>query len=434
MMSFQNYILKNRFLSFLFLVVFFALPFERIPTIEAFGFTVKISYILVLIFFTAILLSGKAVDIFRAKELSTSDKSLILFWVTSLISLLWAPNLKRGFIIFSLWTFVFLVYLIFSRLLINKEIRRRAEDIIIFTSVLVCIFGVYQFLGDSFGLSAHFTQILPQYSKVIFDFPRIQSVGLEPLYFANFLLVPAFLVAKRYLTEKGFFNRYFFMLSLIFINIILTVARGAYIALAFSGFLFFIYLICEKGYKERLKKSIGLISIFVISALISAAAIIFINGKKAASNFTTHTVVSVVSTDQRDYSQLDRFDTYKLALDYTKKNPLFGNGLGSFGVYATPDFKKNQGVYQTVNNEYLEILTETGAVGILFFLLFIIFYGLEVFKNFRRRNIASRISTMALGLGLFAILIQYNFFSTLYIIYIWVFLALLKGEINSEEA
>lgn len=421
----QNIVTKNKYLLLIFLAVIFALPFERIPTMEVFGFTIKISYILAVIFLATILFSGNAIKLFKGTGFSLSDKALVLFWAASLISLLWAPDLKRGVIIFALWTFIISIYFVFSRVLTSSAIRQKAENTILLVSTIVCVFGIYQFLGDSFGLPTYLTGLREAYTKTILGFPRIQSVALEPLYFANFLLIPFFISLKRYIKNDQILKPHFILSILILINIILTISRGVYIAVGLSLFLLLIYLWINRKKENYFNKMLGIIAIVIVSLLLSMALVFRLNGRSATSNFIDH---AVVENTQSDGSALDRLGTYKMALDFTKDKPIFGNGLGSFGVFATPDFKKDQGIYQTVNNEYLEILSETGVTGLGLFVLFLIFLAYEDWTAYKKRDDNEKLSLTILALGCLAILVQYNFFSTLYIIYIWVFLALLKGS------
>jgi O-antigen ligase len=294
---------------------------------------------------------------------------------------------------------------------------------------LVCIFGIYQFLGDSFGLSTHLTGLREAYTKSILGFPRIQSVGLEPLYFANFLMVPFFISVKRYINSERFFNNYFFVLILILINIILSISRGAYISLGFAFLILLAYLLIKKGTSGYKLKFFGILTALVVSLCLSLNLIFLLNGHSAQQNFVDHAVVENV---QSDGSASDRIQTYNKAINLFKLNPVFGNGLGSFGVSVSPTEQSNSG-YQTVNNEYLELLSETGVMGLGLFALFFLFLLFEIWNVFKKKNDSEKLSIIILILGCLAIFIQYNFFSTLYIIYIWVFLALLKGEANSEK-
>lgn len=417
--SFSN----NKFVSFLILAFFFILPFERIPTFELAGFTVKISYILGLLIVGSIIFS-QPWQIFKKHPLLASDYLLISFWVVSFISSFFtSPDLSRSLVISGLWLFVILLYLFLSRLTLSKKIF----DIILISSVAVSIFGLFQFIGDTFGLSVNLTGLREAYTKTILGFPRIQSVALEPLYFANFLLVPFFVSTGRYIEHKSFFNKYFWITVLILINIVLTVSRGAYIALAFSFVLFLIYLLVNKP-KNIGRKLLGLVLV-VFMSVTASYGLISINGKTAGQNFSDHSLVEDVSEDG---SAMDRLNTYETAYRQFLDKPIFGNGVASFGV-LTKDSEgsfENEG-YGTVNNEYLEILSETGAVGFGLFVLFLIFFVKELVVKYSGEK-SKYFMNIAVLFGIIAILIQYNFFSTLYIIYIWAFLAIARGGLKGN--
>ena len=412
----------NGIISFLTLALFFVLPFERIPTFEFVGFTIKISYIVGCILLVVFIFS-KPLKLFKRFGLSLSDKFLLAFWLFSLLgSLITSPDIKRSLIILALWAFVFLLYLILSRILANAALREKMYKIILFSSALVCLFGLFQFIGDSFGLSTSVTGLRYEYTKVILGFPRIQSVALEPLYFANFLLVPFFISIVKYVQNKEIFRLYFWISILILTNIILTISRGAFIALGVSFFIFMIYLLINRYKENYMNKFIGLIIIFLIAIIISFGLITKLNGKQAISNFADHSVVENV---QSDGSALDRIGTYKLALKYFAENPVLGIGPGGFGVLTHGSGSETG--YGIVNNEYIEILSENGLIGFLLFFAFLISYVIEYKNKFQKIGSKNKLIFLGLGLGILAILIQYNFFSTLYIIYIWAFMALLKS-------
>ena len=108
-------------------------------------------------------------------------------------------------------------------------------------------------------------------------------------------------------------------------------------------------------------------------------------------------------------------------------SPVIGIGPGNFGPYVEgyPDESPATG-WDIVNNQYLELLAEGGLVSLGAFLLFII-------VMFARALRAYRFETDSLRRGLLvgliaasaAVLVQLNFFSTLYIIHIWVLFGLL---------
>jgi len=411
-------LLQNKLFLYLVYGFFLLLPLERIPTIEAGGYTIKISYIFALFIFIFIFFSIKNIKI---KLYDNSNLLLIALWMFSALVFLSSPS-RRSFIILSMWAFVFLVYFIFSKILTNAKVRETVINIIIFISVLVSLFGLFQFFGDSLGLSARFTGLLPAYTKAILGFPRIQSVALEPLYFANFLLVPIFLSLGKYIGKANFFNKYFWISLLLLLNLGLTVSRGAYIAIVFTLIFLLIYLFISHQYK----KIIGVLLVTLLATALSYLTIFKVNGSEAGKGFKEHSVIIFQDTNQ-DGSSMDRLATYRAAYEYFKERPLLGNGLGSFGLRFTPQEKQNAGTYATVNNEYIELLSENGIIGLALFLAFIISLLIAVIKRIRQNDLSQNNILIPVFLGCLAIFIQYNFFSTLYIIYIWAFLALLKS-------
>lgn len=407
------------------------MPFERVPTIEIGGFTVKISYILatllLLVFVVRIIVRGTNFN------LKTSDFFLILFWVVSALTLFQSSDLRRSAIIIILWGFIFTLYFVLANYLLEKKLWLRCEKAIIVSTVLVCLFGIFQFLGDSFGIAPNLTFLRVEYTKIILGFPRIQSVALEPLYFANFLFVPLMIVFRKYIQEEKNKTFYFLAGALILTNIILTVSRGAYIAFGIAFISLLIYLIVNRKKENYLKSVLSIIAIFICSLAISFFLIRISGGGKNNNFYTTFSDHVVIDNINADGSTMDRIGAYKKAYEFFKTEPLVGIGIGNFGVKIKQTTGSDSAGYPIVNNEYLEILTETGIIGLILFLAFLIFYLKEIWQSYKRNNETEKFIIVTIFFGCLAIFIQYNFFSTLYIIYIWAFLALLRGEAQSEE-
>jgi O-antigen ligase len=440
-------------MTYFLAALFFTLPFERIPTLEVYGFTLKASYVIAVILVLTFIIKK-----YKSITYSTSDYMLILFWLWGAITLLWSVNTQLGAIVILLWLMMFVLYFVVARALDSEKLRERAESIVLVSTALVCLFGIYQFIGDSLGLSSSFTGIRYWYSKQIeiLGFPRIQSVALEPLYFSNFLLVPLYLVIKRYfnychselgsksiknadivgklklgLQTVGFGNKYFWLLILILINIVLGVSRGAYLAVIVTLAIMLLYLVINWRAFNSLKYELaGMIGAVIIAAGLSYLGIYVLNGKNAVSNFQNH---AVVGDTESGTSVPGRVEMYKRAWGYFKEKPVGGIGIGSFGTLNLFYDENQVKHYGVVNNIYLEILAETGGIGLVLFSLFLLFYLRELNEKYRKFDDEKKLSTLLLFLGILAIFIQYNFFSTLYIIYIWVFLALLRSGIINKK-
>jgi O-antigen ligase len=408
----------SRWTTILSLGLFAVLPLERIPTLEYHDFTIKISYLVGLI-----LLASWLCHKFKSK-IHLSDWFLLAFWLVSLVSLLFAPNLGRSQIITLMWSFVFVLYFTLSRSLTQYNLYYRVEKVILVSTFLVCLFGLWQFIGDSLGLSTDLTGLRAMYTHVVLGYPRIQSVALEPLYFSNFLLVPLYLALKRSATTDRPWNKYWWLAVLILANIILGFARSAYIAVIVSLVILVIYLLWQK----KLAQIASLVLAILLALLISYGGLVLATRQFNIRNVTRH---AVAQDAQSSDSVGGRMATYRQAWQIFRQKPLVGHGAGSFGPLATP---QNQSLnsYGIVNNEYLELLVETGAMGLLAFLGFLISLAVEASRACRRSEPNQKQTIFYLTLGLLAIFVQYNFFSTLYIIYLWAFLALLRSQTDNQ--
>jgi putative inorganic carbon (HCO3(-)) transporter len=408
----------------LLLLLFFLLPFERIPSFVVAGFTVKLSYVVGVILLLVLVGEWLLKPSREAIRLPQADLILGGLWIAALLSTLLGGNIsRRSLVIVLVWGFVFGMHVVATRIIKRANLQQQVERVILAVTAAVCLFGIYQFLADSWGAPLVASGLRVQYSKAVFGFPRIQSVALEPLYFSNFLLVPFFLSLARMIQGKVWNNRYFWLCLLILVNIILGISRGAYVALVVGLIVFGGYILFSK-INNKWKIFASLILLFALGGVISLGAIRSVDGKKATTTFVGHASVD----DKKTGSSLPgRFETYRLAYTFFKERPILGNGVASFGLKTvrTPEELKQYG-YGIVNNEYLELLCENGLVGLLLFLAFLLYVLKDVLGTLSQRGPDS-LRLVALLSGLIAIFVQYNFFSTLYILYIWMFLALLRA-------
>jgi O-antigen ligase len=405
------------------------MPFERIPTIEIAGFTVKISYLIGVVFILIAATAGIG-KLFLRHRLSAIDWSLLILWIFGALSLVRAENLMRSLATIIMWTFVFIIFLLLSRYLKNKKILAQAENWLLVATLIACIFGIYQFVGDSLGLSAAYTGLRLRYTKEILGFPRIQSFALEPLYFANFLFVPLFITIRNHIQSgEKVFGKYFWLATLIFVNIILSVSRGAYFALAIT-MLSALLIFCFSCGRKYLKRFSHIIIAAVFALAISISLIGIFDGKEQILSFKNH---AFIDDSTNAASVVGRQKGYVIAWNQFKASPVFGIGIGNSGILSTPVVEHGETfTYGSLNNEYLEILSETGILGFAAFIGFLVFMLVLIFRSIKSANDDNKTDIALVALGCLAIFIQYNFFSTLYIIYIWAFLALLRAK--AEEA
>jgi len=202
------------------------------------------------------------------------------------------------------------------------------------------------------------------------------------------------------------------------LNLILTVARGGYIACAACLLIFgLIY------FKKLFNLKIIIYSLLaVVLIYISANYFLDLNIEGTKEKFVTHAenIFSGASYVERVYTMEEAYHAWL-------SHPLLGIGPGSFGPYvaAHPLDMPNDG-YLIVNNEYVELFAETGIIG---FLLFALIIAIIYARSYKAIKVAKDKFVKALLIGLLialaGILVQYNTFSILYIMHIWVTIGLI---------
>lgn len=405
-------------------ILVFLLPFERIPSVNIFSITIRASQLVAsaLIFVSIAPIARYYTSLPRVPKLL-----LPTFLFSYLLSALMATDLKRAAMVFVFTTFVALVASAIASTFKENQLPRMEKYLFIATAIVLGI-GFYQYLGDIFGLPSSFTGLRAIYTKEVFGFPRIQSTALEPLYYGSFLLIPyCILLAKKLDKHTKLTKLQILLLVLVSTQIMLTVSRGA----IYGGIIATIalvggYVLRGQTSGRQLLSLIGLLSTTAILALLLTWVPAQVT--KGATQAGKSTEKLIEQTGNFD-SQDDRKRNRTLALQAFKENPLFGMGPGNFNQYAIekyPAYTKVSPVI--VNNEPLELLAEAGIVGFVLLGLFIVWTYLRVAQQYIK-NVYSkgpiRYWVPAILVYLIALAVQYQTFSTLYIMHIWVVIGLL---------
>lgn len=443
----------QRFLIWLIALIAFFLPFEYLGSFELKEITIRPSQILavILIIVWCFLLITKSVH-YKKNYLTLP---LLVFLGINFLSLIRTADPGHSIIIFF-----FLFFTIFLGWLITQVVKSQDDlkKIIIalaLGSLVVSLFGFWQFFGDISGVSPDLTNLRPNYVKEKIGFPRIHSTAYEPLYYANYLFIPLFLFLSLWLKNKSLFfvkkgsedhssltkilsrvcrgrakGSFLVLIFFILSNLILTVARGAYLALIPALFIL-IYLFYPELKKP--KKLIAFILLIFFAIIFNWQLIRHFDQSSYSLNqlkYEEH-VINLLGGS----SFKERGETMALAWRATKENPILGLGIGGFGLYAQthlPWWQKND--WKIVNNEYLEILAESGLFG---FISFIILLVVLINKSWQAIWMAKDKFIKAVLIGLFtafiAILIQYMTFSTLYIMHVWFLIGLLVATSQMAE-
>ncbi len=302
------------------------------------GRNVYIQELIIIISSIALLLS-----LFTQKKefkLYLPDVFLVGFLFFSLLSSIFSTSPYKSFASFSLLISYSFIYIVFSRLELDKKYKNFLLNLIIGITSVLCFFGIWFYI---FG-----------------NYVRLTSFFYWPNPFASYLLLILPISIYFLIKNKNNIKYKLYLLStVLFISsLILTGSRGAFIALALG--IIFAFIIT----KTRIKKSIIKSTLIII--ILSIILTIGLNILKTNNFQIFYWNKEKISFS--DGSTNIRLGYWQGAWDIFKDNKWAGSGLDTFGTIY-PAYQKNPvNAGRFAHNYYLEILSEGG---ILVFLLFI---------------------------------------------------------------
>ena len=267
------------------------------------------------------------------------------------------------------------------------------------------------------------TIIISSFISVYFlmQYFNIDPLGLREDYpsatFTNqnflagfFIIVLPLSIAFTFMSHQKLHRTIFFLFTvLIFIAILFTKTRGAWVSVAL-GTAFFFY-IARHDIKIRKK---GMVLALLLFAIFTIAIVRL--GEVGKSSFAGR-FKSIFNPEES--SNKHRILMWRSSLDMIKDSPWIGIGVGTFEM----NYPRYQGKYLRLkeysnytgstihaHNEYVETAAETGILGIgslIWFIIAIFKYGSDLLKNREREE---RLLVVALLSGI-ATTLFYGLFS-----------------------
>ena len=405
----------------------FLLPFERLGSIEVAGFTLRSSQVIGLLLLLVWLLR---VLLRKGGRLRSNPTLFIggLYIVVALLSITQAPNQFRAVTVFGFVTFTILVSWLIPQFLAEAKQVRRLIAILFVTTTLVGVFGLFQFAGDLVGLPPALTGLRPQYTSEVFGFPRIQSTFIEPLYYANYLLIPLCLAVSFLLAGVKVARRSLTLIAIILLwglNFVLTLSRGGYIALAVA------FLVMGVIYWKKILVPHRVIIGAVLAGVILWGSVQFLGltgDRQESVDVFTRQATGIFT----GASYADRATTIEDAWVMFQEHPLLGVGVGNFGPVVAPlALVQPEHGWLIVNNEFLEILAETGILGFCAIILLLLILLIRTVRAIRKATDPYiRAALVGLLAAFIGVIIQYQTFSILYIMHIWFLFGLMVAVQN----
>jgi hypothetical protein len=441
----------------LLLLLIFVLPFERIPSFEVAGFTLKLS-----LFFGLALLLSLIRDVFN-KKIALNLKNYVLgskwlflplgILLYSLIGILWVENvsywLKANVALgFSIAVF-YASFLVFANLAEDKMCRERLLSLtlrtVMLSAGLILAFGFFQWFGDLAGLGSNITGIRNLYDADRLGLPRMHSTLLEPMWMGIYLLLPlSLLIAdKKAMILKSQVWR-LAMIGSILLAILLGLSRGAIAVSALVslvGLKHNYYEIKDATFKNLSLSSFLKYGIFSLSILFIIGLSIGIFSKKGddpnqrynkgfgvltghlkrLNVFEEPEAGKRTSLSDRTIARKDGFEIATAS----KHNLFFGVGAGQFSSYSkTPEvFGGTSWV------TLLDFMIDYGVLMLAFFIHFLVMILKFCKSNRNSAEVDSKFGFIYFGLLLYFVGFWLQSFTTgsFTITHFWVVAGILCG-------
>ncbi len=421
-------------------------PFQGFPSLLGNFANLRISQVLVIIGLILILLLYLKKDQnLLSQRVNPFFLWAVVFFLVSVPSWFYVINFNR------LLQFLVGILLVFGATFIishfSQDIWRKIRLLMV-TMVIASLFGLYQLITDMLNLTK-ISLLKVGYTKDIFGISRIHSFLAEPLYLAGALFFPIFLVSIWWLINQNLFSleklikhplpsslnnpRVVNLGLLIFFGLIflLTYSKSAFLALGINlTLVIFISIIKYKHWFLVKLVPVGIgsvILILLIGSLISS------NFAKAMEEIGINFVKTLTGESA---SAVERNSFFEAAVTILPEFSITGIGSGQFGPQSAFMLRRFHNSDQlVVNNIYLEVWLEHGFIS---FLLFIGLWFWVLAKNWchliQTQDWTHPLTALrlALLLAIQSYLIQWFYFSPLYIMPIFILLGLLLS-LDKEE-
>jgi len=337
------------------------------------------------------------------------DKPVIFYLILGCLSLIWSVNIYNSILALPIFLAGPVLYFIVSNSMREQNKIEKLLLVIIIMGTVMGAYGILQYLGIDFGFWGG-------------NVGRGQVFGLfgNVNYFAEYLILPLALVIGFIFSKTQIFHRIFLLVAFIIMSaaIFLTFTRGSYLAIAISiPVIFFLYYRSSSNdtNKKYYKKIILLFLLLTIIALV----MIYIPNPLNQENKPLGRLRSRVTIESltSGHNVVRRIATWKFTWMMIEDYPLLGSGVGTYGYqslkYQADFFAQGQnrdiyphGFAVQAHNEYLQIWSELGIIGLLLFLWIIFNYYRNILIHFRMMGEKEKAITIGLAGGLTAVLID----------------------------
>tara|TARA_R110002072_G_scaffold218213_2_gene375905 strand:- start:867 stop:2156 length:1290 start_codon:yes stop_codon:yes gene_type:complete len=322
-------------------------------------------------------------EIFRSKIIL----AYFLFIIFGITSLLYTLNITESLLILSRWVICFFT-------LINITVLISSLN---FDFKLISLFFLFILLGELFFSASTFFQIIFltdydfSYSNLLKGVTGNKNITSSILAIKLPFLLYLFHISKKNLHKFLLFLVY----SLTIIILFALSSRAVYISLTLFSSGLFIFLLSIYS-KKNIRKPVTHILLFHFFALIISFTY-FQSILPPNSNVSLFSRAVTINT--LDTSTNQRLSYYKLAINQVLDNPIVGVGLGNWKIESIgldPSSINGYTVPYHVHNDFLEIATELGILGVILYISIFVVCLLALYKSYKKSDLTNQIFILML--------------------------------------
>jgi O-antigen ligase len=307
-----------------------------------------------------------------------------------------------------------------------------------FFEILIVVFNI-SYLKEVFSVFDYFP-----FTETNLDliYNRISSVSYEPPFLAIYLITVAGWMFSFILTSRN--NIKYLPTLIVFILTFFSGSRTALIVVLFQ-FIIFIWIVFSANQKFN-----KIIQRFLILSLTLVFLMFLSNREKitealgtkiATLNFKKNIVKSI--------SNRSRFGIQYTSLLIFKENPILGVGFGQQGYHAKDKYPKwvtqknyEFDLYYLNNKEksfppgynmYTRLLAETGIIGLVIFIFFILLILYQSKKLIKIKKNQEKVVPIVLLISFIGFSINWLQFDSFRVFGFWICLALLIQQTNQKN-
>lgn len=287
-----------------------------------------------------------------------------------------------------------LFFLLFTTFVNTPERRKQTTMVIVLLSVVIALIGI----GQTYG-------------KVIW--PR-GAFGpfINRNHFAGFLEMAAGLVGARIVSQTLKRERlvlYLCYLIVICSGLVLSASRGGYLSLvAVVLFLGVMTLASRRdagAAKSGRATQLRLAATLILLLAMSAGAMLLTSSDELFQRFGQ--AKAGIDTSDLPDERFSRTDLWQATSKMIKDHPIFGVGFGAF-QYAFPRYDQSSGLLRVeqAHNDYLQLIAETGVVGAVLMLVFVVLLFGRGMAALQTRDLVQRAISLGALAGCFGIAVH----------------------------